>query len=243
MKTTVQVSLLASLLSSACTTHAVTLSDDFDLPVYVEAVTDYRSRGQSQTLNDPALQAGATLTHSSGLYAGIWTSNVDFGNDLKTRQEIDYFAGYYWQITDDVGLDIGYAKYAYEREAQFNYSETYAILSAYGFKLATQYSDNFAGDQSYSWNWVGYETKLPYDVGLSLHYGVVDYKDDVLISSSGDSRQSYDEWIAKVSKDLVGLTWSLSYVDTDISQAECASYLGYDDLCSATLVAGVKKAF
>lgn len=243
MKTTVQVSLLASLLTSACSVHAVTLNDDFDLPVYVEAVTDYRSRGQSQTLNDPALQAGATLSHSSGLYAGIWTSNVDFGSNLKTRQEIDYYAGYYWQVTDDVGLDVGYAKYAYEREGQLNYGESYAILSAYGFKLATQYADDFGGDQSYNWNWVGYETQLPYEVNLSLHYGIVDYKDDVLISSSGNTRQSYDEWVVKASKDFAGLTWSLSYVDTDISQDECASYLGYDDICSATLVAGVKKAF
>lgn len=243
MKTIVQASLLASLLASAGTSHAVTINDDFDLPIYVEAVTDYRSRGQSQTLNDPALQAGATLNHSSGLYAGVWTSNVDFGNDLKSRQEIDYYAGYYKQITDNIGLDVGYAKYVYAREGQLNYSETYAILSAYGFKLGTQYADNFAGDQAYSWNWVGYETKLPYDINLSLHYGIVDYKDDVLISSNGDSRQSYEEWTAKVSKDFVGLTWSLSYVDSDISQAECASYLGYDDLCSSTLVAGLKKAF
>jgi len=47
----------------------------------------------------------------------------------------------------------------------------------------------------------------------------------------------------RVSKELVGLNWGLSYVDTDISDSECASYLGFDDVCEATVVASVGKSF
>lgn len=44
------------------------------------AVTsDYRFRGMTQNYNDPAVQAGFTLSHSSGLYAALWGSNVNFG--------------------------------------------------------------------------------------------------------------------------------------------------------------------
>lgn len=241
-KITSRASLVAGLIA-ASTVQAIELNDNLSLLIDVEAVSDYRSRGQSQSLGDPALQAGATLFHSSGFYAMVWTSTLDFGNGLKTRQELDYLGGYLWQINDDISLDVGHAKYTYPRSSQLNYNETYAVLSAYGFKAATQYADNYEGDQSYMWNWVGYETKLPYDIDVSLHYGVVDYKDDVLVSNSGKTRQRYDEWVAKVSKDFIGATWSLSYVDTDISKAECSNLMGYDDLCSATLVAGVKKSF
>ncbi|MCY1436994.1 hypothetical protein D9M71_531390 [compost metagenome] len=63
------------------------------------------------------------------------------------------------------------------------------------------------------------------------------------ISASGGARDSYNEWEVKLSKNLLSLDWSLSYIDTDLSEAECANYLGFDDLCSATLVAGVSKSF
>ncbi|MCU9105310.1 TorF family putative porin [Pseudomonas aeruginosa] len=208
-------------LSLLCVTmapvHAMTLNDHFDLSLSAEVVSDYRSRGQSQTLGDPALQASATLSHSSGLYAGIWTSNVDFGFDVKTRQEIDYYAGYFWQIEDGISLDVGYAKYAYEKSGGLNYSEVYAIFSAYGVKLGHQYSDNFGTGQedSYSWTYLGYETSLPMDSSLSLRYGQVDYKDDVLVSSSGKARSRYNEWEARISKELLNLKWSLAYIDTD----------------------------
>lgn len=131
------------------------------------------------------------------------------------------------------------------RRLHLNYAETYAILSAYGVKLGHQYSDNFGGDQedSYSWTYLGYETNLPLDTTLSLHYGQVDYKDNVLVSNSGNTRSRYNEWEAKVSKELLKLSWSLAYVDTDISDSECANFLGFDDVCEATVVASVGKSF
>jgi hypothetical protein len=41
----------------------------------------------------------------------------------------------------------------------------------------------------------------------------------------------------------VGVTWGLSYIDTDLSKSECASWYGYGDLCTATVVASASKAF
>lgn len=80
---------VASLVLAPLTSQALTLNDDFSLDMTLGVFSDYRSRGISQTLGDPAVQAGATLVHSSGLYIGAWTSNVDFGGPYKTRQELD----------------------------------------------------------------------------------------------------------------------------------------------------------
>lgn len=234
---------LASLLATSIPAQAIPLSDSLELTLTAEAVSDYRSRGQSQTLGDPALQASATLAHDSGLYLGAWASNVDFGNDLKTRLEVDYYAGYFWQIHDEVSLDLGYVKYAYSKEGQLNYAESYAILSAYGVQLGHQYASDYAGDQAYSWSYLGYETSLPADIGLALRYGLVDYKDELLVSRSGSTRSTYNEWEVKLTKDFIGATWGIAYVDTDMSKAECDNFLGYDDLCDATAVASVSKSF
>lgn len=238
---------LASLVLAPLTTQALTLSDDFNLDMSLTAVSDYRSRGISQTLGDPAVQAGATLLHSSGLYIGAWTSNVDFGGEFKTRQELEYYAGYYWQATEAVSLDLGYIKYDYPKEGQFNLSEVYAILDVYGVKLGGYYSKDtpnaFGEDQDTLYTYLSYKIALPAEVGLDLRVGRNDVKDPAFWSASGDSRESYYEWEAKVSREFVGVTWGLSYIDTDLSKSECAGWYGYDDLCTATVVASASKTF
>ena len=98
---------LSSLSLLPLSSHAIALNDDFAVLVDLTLASDYRTRGISQTQNDPALQAGLTLAHSSGLYLGAWSSNVDFGGGLKTRQEVDYYAGWLWQATEAVSLDLG----------------------------------------------------------------------------------------------------------------------------------------
>lgn len=105
MKTLCNFTLLSLTLATLGTAQAFELNEEFALNVTPALVSDYRASGLSQTQNDPAAQLDLMLTHASGLYAGIWTSSVDYGLGIKTRQELDYYAGYYWQITDDISLD------------------------------------------------------------------------------------------------------------------------------------------
>lgn len=237
---------LGSLSVLPLCSQAVPLNDDFSLLMDVTLASDYRTRGISQTQNDPALQGSVTLAHSSGLYLGAWSSNVDFGGGLKTRQEVDYYAGWLWQATDDVSLDLGYLKYSYSKESQFNQSEVYGILSVYGVKVAAYYSDDAPGIESQQnslYSYVGYETELPYDMGLKLRYGLMDFKDPHLYSNSGEAEDSYHEWEVKLTHELAGVMLGLSYIDTDLSKSQCISNWGFDDVCSATVVASISKSF
>lgn len=237
---------LGSLTLLPLSSQAITLNDDFSLLLDATLASDYRTRGISQTQNDPAIQGAVTLAHSSGLYLGAWSSNVDFGGGLKTRQEVDYYAGWLWQATDDVSLDLGYLKYSYPKESQFNQSEVYGILSVYGVQLAAYYSDDAPGidsKQNSLYTYVGYEIQLPYDTGLKLRYGNMDFKDPYLYSSSGEAEDSYREWEVKLTHELAGVMLGLSYIDTDLSKSQCASNWGFDDVCSATVVASVSKSF
>ncbi|MBD9561641.1 TorF family putative porin [Pseudomonas sp. NPDC086112] len=238
---------LAGLVLAPLTSQALTLNDDFSLDMTLGVVSDYRTRGISQTLGDPAVQAGATLVHSSGLYVGAWTSNVDFGGPYKTRQELEYYAGYYWQATEAISLDLGYLKYDYPKEGQFNMSEVYAILDVYGVKLGANYSNNtpnfFGEDQDTLYTYLSYKIELPAELGLDLRVGRNDVKDPAFWSANGESRDAYTEWEAKLTRDFVGVTWGLSYIDTDLSKSECASWYGYGDLCTATVVASASKTF
>ncbi len=68
-------------------------------------------------------------------------------------------------------------------------------------------------------------------------------QDDVFVSTSGRVRSNYDEWEAKLTRSAFGVDWGLSYVATDLSKSECASYYGYTDVCSATVVVSASKTF
>lgn len=252
-------SVLTVLALAPLSSHAIELNEQFSLVVTPTLVSDYRASGISQTMGDPAAQLNVMLTHASGLYAGVWTSNVDFGPEDDARQELEYFAGYYWQISDDISLDAWYTQYDFSGASQYNQSDVQATLDAYGMLLGAKYSSNVKGpdfeDADGNWQdgeqnedlssaFIGYHTLLPAEIGFAARYEYVDYKDEAFWNSDfSRSRSDYRNWEVKLTRDLVGVTWGLSYIDTDLSKAECANFMGYDDVCSATLVASVSKTF
>ncbi|PYB78841.1 hypothetical protein DMX11_07830 [Pseudomonas sp. LB-090624] len=223
--------------------QAVSLSEHVELIGSVGALSEYSMRGISYTQRKPAVQGTATLAHSSGLYAGVWSSNVDI-NGIDARYEADYFAGYTHQFTDAVGIDVGYIKYTFPKGTLLNATETYAVLTAFGFKLSSYYSDDYFGDQTYLYTSIGYGVKdLPYGIGLDIRYGLADYKDPTFFSSSGSGNDSYREWEVKVSKNWRTLDWSASYVATNLSETECLQFQGDKESCAARVVVGVTKSF
>ncbi|UZE25913.1 TorF family putative porin [Pseudomonas sp. B21-056] len=243
MKRTLLGLIVGAVLTQTPLASAVPLSENFELIGSVGALSEYSMRGISYTQRKPAVQATATLAHSSGLYAGVWSSNVDI-NGIDARYEADYFAGYTHQFSDKVGIDVGYIKYTFPKGTILNAGETYAVLTAYGFKLGSYYSNDYYGDQSYMYNYVGYGVKdLPYGLGLDVRYGLADYKDPSFFSSNGNAKDSYREWEVKVSKNWLALDWSASYVDTNLSETECLQFQGDKESCSARLVVGVSKSF
>jgi uncharacterized protein (TIGR02001 family) len=96
----------AAPVEAAAPTHKLGLSAN------VALTTDYIFRGISQTAENPAIQGGFDLTYNI-FYAGVWSSNLDFGGgpfgqDIASI-EIDYYAGIrptWGKWTFDVG---GYA--------------------------------------------------------------------------------------------------------------------------------------
>lgn len=73
------------------------------------AASDYVFRGVSQTDEDPQVFGGADLS-AGRVYAGVWVSNVDFGN--STDAEFDLYAGFKPTL-GVVSLDLGVLYYGY----------------------------------------------------------------------------------------------------------------------------------
>ncbi|UZE25976.1 TorF family putative porin [Pseudomonas sp. B21-056] len=240
-----KVPLAATLLALFDPTHvlAMPIGGGFDLGIDVTATSDYRYFGISQTQGDPALQVGATLTSPIGAYIGTWVTNVDFGRTAKSKTEQDYYAGWYIPITDSFSIDVGWLKYTYDKNSESNQASYYAIATYEGLKLTYQYTNELLQKGSSNYTALAYEYPLTDDSRINVRYGILDYKDNLILSGSGKARSKYAEWEARVEKDYWEATWSASLVDTDLSATECTSLSGYDDLCSAELVLSVTKKF
>ncbi|MCZ6518132.1 MAG: TorF family putative porin, partial [Gammaproteobacteria bacterium] len=95
---------------------------------YATLTSDYRFRGLSQTNSDPALQLGIDFQHDSGIFAGLWGSNVDFAMDRFEEEardvELNYYLGYHRSIGRDWAGVISVIRYAYPGASKnYDYTE------------------------------------------------------------------------------------------------------------------------
>lgn len=190
--------------------------------------TDYRFRGLSQTQNDPAVQAGFTLAHDSGVYFGLWGSNINFGSGTPNL-ELDPSLGFATTLDSFASkplLDVGVVYYNYPSASDLSWVEfygklTFASVLAEGDSILTNvnFTNDYAGADTNSWN-VNAGYSIPFgSTGFggvaSVGYTVVDDEDKY--SFGGDD--NYVDWKVGVNyafKSISGATAELAAVGTNI---------------------------
>jgi uncharacterized protein (TIGR02001 family) len=93
----------------------------------ISVYSEYEFRGISQTSEKPALQLNLDYSHSSGIYAGAFLTNIEWlkdtaeslGGHTRGGTELDLFIGWKKEIVQDVTLDVGYLRYEYPRSTDF----------------------------------------------------------------------------------------------------------------------------
>ena len=98
--------------------------------------TDYIFRGISQTGKEPAVSAGFNYGHTSGIFLGVWGSNVDFNDGGQAHLEFDVFGGIRREYRG-VTWELGVIHYAYPGAADtrsYDYDELRVALG-YDFRI------------------------------------------------------------------------------------------------------------
>lgn len=183
----------------------------------VAATTDYLFRGVSQTRNDPAVQAGLTWTHASGVFVSAWGSNVDF-NDGKSNLETDLTVG--WSGSQDkISYGASLIYYAYPGvpgRLDYNYWEAQANaaidLGVVKPSVAVFYSPDFFGTEDKALYITG-GLSVPLTDSLKL-YANIGYQD------YSSRTKNVTDWNG-------GIVWTLSGFDIDLRYSDTnAGYLG-----------------
>src|SRR5690606_37537752 len=165
--------------------------------------SDYMFRGASQSDEEPALQLGAVLNFSNGLYVGVWGSNVDFADQGSPDIDLDYYIGWNTDLSERWSLDLMINRYTYLGEADdygpLDYNEfitTLTLDETLGFVLGYT-NDVYALDDD-GWyygvtgNWTLADT---YNVGFTLGRST-------FASSTG--YEDYSDWSFSVGHDWRG---------------------------------------
>jgi uncharacterized protein (TIGR02001 family) len=180
--------------------------------------SDYDWRGVSQTQGDPAFQLGLNYVAESGLYMGVWGSNVKFANTAewetygrRPNTEFDLYLGYSLGDSEEgLGWDFGAIYYSYPNAGEGNFPEIYAGIARGVFGLKAWYSWDFQGSGETAY-YVDGNLTVPMANGFSflahLGYSFGDYHKN--FSGAGE----YLNWSAGIGYDVGGWSASLSYVD------------------------------
>lgn len=240
IKALARTAVLSAFLIMPLSAHAATTLGDFEVSANVGLVSQYSFRGITQSDEGPALQGGFDISHSSGLYAGVWASNVDFNDGDEANIETDLYAGYAGAV-DKFSYDVGVIYYAYpgaDNDLEYDFWEGKLELG-YDFDLFSAtagfyYSpDYFAGSGDALYSTLGVEVPLPADFTLSGHVGYQTIDDNAAFAVP-----DYTDWSVGLGYTYEGFDLSLQYVDTDLDQpGECA------DGCSEKIIFGISRSF
>ena len=227
-------------------------SSDLDISANVALVTDYYFRGISQTQNDGAIQGGFDWSHDSGLYLGLWASNVAFADDVNgdVNLEVDTYLGFSNDIGDTgIAYDVNVLRYNYNNSPDYETTEWTVGLNYSYFSASYSYSSDWfdTGDSS---NYVA--LGLDYDelpMGLALSASVGKSFGDAYDkkNASGNNPKDFDyvDYKLGVNRDFAGVNVDLSYVGNNLSNSECDSY-GYSSHqgnCDDRFILSFSKGF
>ena len=280
---------LNSLILAALVVPGVAMAADVETPEHKEGkhvipasahtvtanvgfVSNYLYRGISQTGGKPAIQGGFDYAHASGVYAGLWGSNVSWvGPSLgasSSSLELDTYAGYKGGFAGDFSYDVGYLRYNYlavypsTMATGFVKADTDEIYSALGWKWVTlKYShslgDTFGLDDSSGTSYVELNASYPIaDMGITLgaHYGKQTYKgkyeaDLSAVGYATGAKATYTDYKLSASKDFSGYVVGLAYSSTNAEEGIGQYYnIGQadgsrTDLGKGTAVLSLTRAF
>lgn len=239
----------AGLLLAATATPAFAQEEEAEGPITVSGgitlISDYRFRGVSLSGEDFALQPTITVSHESGLYAGVWGSNLD---DTPTygNTEVDLYVGYNTEIAEGTTFDASLIYYWYpDGQQAFGPSDYFETI----FKLSHDIGPvSVSGTLGYSWDQAALANNDNLYLGLGLSsaipntpvtlVGSVGMTDGALgVLASGSN---YLDWSLGADVAIGPATLGIRYVDTDI---EKTGIKAVDTNYDATLIFSIGFSF
>lgn len=213
--------------------------------------SDYLFRGLSQTNQEPALQGGVEYAHDSGIYAGIWGSNVSWLSDYSSASlpisnsvELDAYAGWRGNVSESLKLDAGVYTYYYPGDYPGGFVRPYttevfigATFGPASLKYLHAVTNLFGFADSDGSGYLDANVNYEFSPGwvLNAHAGRQRVK--------RTSAASYTDWKLGVTRNFdAGWSLAVAYADTNAQRSVYTNAFG-NFLGRATGTLTLTKAF
>ena len=219
------VGALENGMSTSCGGGSIPLPE-WTTTANVGLYSQYVFRGLTQTNEKPALQGGFDVSHASGLYAGIWASNISWISDATPAAsailEADIYGGYKYAITDWLGSDVGFLHYAYPGSyptgsTKADTNEVYVGLDAKWITLRYSYAlgNTFGSPDTRGTSYIDLGINHDLFAGITgvAHVGRQRY------TGPNSSNLTYTDWKLGVSRDFSGYVLGAFYTGTNAKDA------------------------
>ncbi|MBF0437016.1 MAG: hypothetical protein HQL77_16825 [Magnetococcales bacterium] len=204
----------------------------------IGGVSNYITRGLTQSWNMPAIQGGVDYTHSSGWYSGLAFYSISDKEYANGIAEVDLYGGYNGKFSENWTWTLGVisclypsANYDQVKPAGTNRSQTYNDVEGnvgLGYKwlsakVSVAMTDYFGANSKtgYTKSSIGTtyvditavvplpEETFTRDVTLPLHIGHIYYTADLAAPAPGGGRNpDYTDYKIGISKGLDS-SWSI----------------------------------
>jgi uncharacterized protein (TIGR02001 family) len=258
-KSKLLITLIGAALSAPGFAQAADASaSPHTVTAIVGFTTDYIWRGIAQSSHNPAVQGGIDYSHSSGLYAGMWGSNVSWIVDSGTvatgsvGMELDTYFGFRNSFAEDFTYDVGFIRCnypgSYTPATGYAKADTDEIYGVIGYKwLTAKYSHGLGQfltiPGAAGTNYLELNASVPVaDTGITFgaHVGKQTYKGAAAAANAAGSL-TYTDYKLSVSKDISGYVIGLAYTDTNATPAY--TYANGGDWGKGTAALSVTHAF
>lgn len=253
------LAVLTLLSSTVVCSQPVSPEPNYTISSNLGAVSDYRFRGLTQTSYNPSVQGGLDFSHKNGIYAGIWSSEVQWIKNYVGASagdvEIDVYGGYKGKIAADLNFDVGVIGYQYPSNTaskvtgfrDADTTEIYIGLSHRAVSAKYSYStDNFLANAN-STGARYFEIAATFDLGqgfsLTPHAGYQTIPNQT--NASRRDAADYSDYALTINKDF-GKGISASLTGIAVVNADQTFYTGLGDgklLSKNGWVAGIKYSF
>jgi uncharacterized protein (TIGR02001 family) len=235
--------LLNTLVLAALAVPTLAMAEDAPASPHtvtgnVGMVSNYVFRGITQTSHNPAVQGGFDYAHASGLYAGVWGSNVSWIADSgavtpggSVGMELDTYAGFKSTFAEDFSYDVGFVRYNYLGKytpvAPWVKADTDEVYGSIGYKwISAKYSYGLGKfltiPDAQGTNYIELNANYPVsDTGITLgaHVGKQTYKGSsaAYLATTATGSPTYTDYKVSISKDFSGYVLGLAYSKTNAS--------------------------
>jgi uncharacterized protein (TIGR02001 family) len=182
-----------------------------EVDLIVTALSDYRFRGVSFSNEKPAIQPMLTISHTSGIYALLFASNIaDYGG---SKVEIDAGIGYSRKI-GNITADISVLGYFYPGGENVNFREIFGSLSAPVGKGHVKLNASYSPKQKN----LGGLDNLYVSISGAMPLASTPF---TLNASIGHEKGAFGDnkidWTLGTDIDISGFTFGVKYMDTSHS--------------------------